>query len=63
MADNVVIIDEDNAGQRFDKFLIRRFPVGGKGFVMMPTSCPCGRKITKLCLRNYERMIEMAEGG
>jgi len=32
-SDNEIIIDEANAGQRFDKFLIRRFPLGGKGFV------------------------------
>ena len=31
--DNTLTIDEDNAGQRFDKFLIRLFPIGGKGFV------------------------------
>ncbi|MCL2704062.1 MAG: RluA family pseudouridine synthase [Defluviitaleaceae bacterium] len=31
--DNTVTIDADSAGQRFDKFLIRLFPAGGKGFV------------------------------
>ncbi|MDR1705085.1 MAG: RluA family pseudouridine synthase [Clostridiales bacterium] len=31
--DNDVYISEDESGQRFDKFLIRRFPAGGKGFV------------------------------
>jgi len=31
--DNIINIDADNAGQRFDKFLIRLFPAGGKGFV------------------------------
>ncbi|MCL1824187.1 MAG: hypothetical protein FWG44_08295, partial [Oscillospiraceae bacterium] len=36
--------------------------VGGKGFVLMPSASPYGRVITPLCLRNYERMVEMAEG-
>lgn len=30
---HMVTINADNAGQRFDKFLIRMFPAGGKGFV------------------------------
>ena len=34
--------------------------VGGKGFVLMPSASPYGRTITPTCLRNYERMIEMA---
>lgn len=34
---------------------------GGRGFVLMPSACPYGRTVTPLCLRNYERMIEMAE--
>ena len=36
--------------------------VGGKGFVLMPSASPYGRNISAVCLRNYKRMIEMAEG-
>jgi hypothetical protein len=34
----------------------------GKGFVLMPSSCPCGRELSGLTLRNYERIIEVVEG-
>ncbi|HVN81107.1 MAG TPA: uroporphyrinogen decarboxylase family protein [Terriglobia bacterium] len=34
----------------------------GKGFVLMPSSCPCGRELSDLALRNYERIIEIVEG-
>ncbi len=33
----------------------------GRGFVLMPSSCPYGRKLTSLSMRNYERMIEIVE--
>ena len=33
----------------------------GKGFVLMPSSCPCGRELSGLTLRNYQRIIEVAE--
>lgn len=35
----------------------------GRGFVLMPSSCPAGRLITPQTLRNYETMVEMAEAG
>lgn len=35
---------------------------GGRGFVLMPSSCPYGRVLSKRALRNYEVMIEEAEG-
>lgn len=33
----------------------------GRGFVLMPTACPLGRKLSENTLRNYEIMVEMAE--
>ncbi|RPJ45395.1 MAG: hypothetical protein EHM21_09405 [Chloroflexi bacterium] len=32
--------------------------VGGRGFVLMPSSCPYGRVLTERALKNYEVMIE-----
>ena len=32
----------------------------GRGFVLMPSSCPYGRRLSPLALRNYETMIEIA---
>lgn len=34
----------------------------GRGFVLMPSSCPYGRVLSPLALANYEKMIEIAEG-
>ncbi len=34
----------------------------GRGFVLMPSSCPCGRKLSARTMRNYERIIELVEG-
>jgi len=34
---------------------------GGRGFVLMPSSCPYGRVLSDTALRNYRRMIEVHE--
>ena len=34
---------------------------GGRGFVLMPSACPYGRKLSALALANYEAMIEEIE--
>jgi uroporphyrinogen-III decarboxylase len=34
----------------------------GRGFVLMPTACPCGRKITPRTLANYRTMVRLATG-
>jgi hypothetical protein len=34
---------------------------GGRGFVLMPSSCPYGRVVTAQALRNYQVMIEEVE--
>ena len=33
----------------------------GRGFVLMPSSCPCGRQLSARTIRNYEKMIELVE--
>jgi hypothetical protein len=33
----------------------------GRGFVLMPSACPYGRKLSALALANYQCMLEMAE--
>lgn len=36
--------------------------VGGRGFVLMPSSCPASRTISPLVVANYEKMVEIVEG-
>ena len=33
----------------------------GRGFVLMPSACPYGRKLPPLALANYRKMVEMVE--
>ena len=33
----------------------------GRGFVLMPSACPYGRKLSDLALRNYEKMVAVVE--
>ena len=33
----------------------------GRGFVLMPSACPYGRKLSALTMRNYEKIIEIVE--
>ena len=33
----------------------------GRGFVLMPSACPFGRKLSTLTLKNYEAMLEICE--
>jgi len=33
----------------------------GRGFVLMPSSCPCGRELSSRTIRNYKKMIELVE--
>lgn len=35
----------------------------GRGFVLLPSGCPYGRKISAQTVTNYETMVEMAERG
>jgi len=35
----------------------------GRGFVLMPSSCPYGRVLSRLALANYRRMVEIVEEG
>jgi Uroporphyrinogen decarboxylase (URO-D) len=33
----------------------------GRGFVLMPSACPYGRKLSALTLKNYEKIVEILE--
>ena len=33
----------------------------GRGFVLMPSACPYGRKLSPLALKNYEKIIEIVD--
>ena len=33
----------------------------GRGFVLMPSACPHGRRLSALAMKNYEQIIEIVE--
>jgi len=50
----------------FEKKVMRALAEGtageGRGFVLMPSSCPYGRRISADTLANYETMVRLAKG-
>jgi hypothetical protein len=63
---NLEISDIENLpteefSERVKRALDEGTAADGKGFVLMPSSCPCGRELSTLTLRNYERIIEIVE--
>ena len=50
----------------FEKVVSRALTEGtagaGRGFVLMPSSCPYGRCITARTMANYETMVRLATG-
>jgi len=65
---NLEISDIENLpADRFAEKIKRAMAEGtagnGRGFVLMPSSCPYGRIISPLAVTNYEKMIEIAAAG
>jgi hypothetical protein len=50
---------------KFDRLVQRTLEEGtavqGRGFVLMPSSSPCGRKLSRRALQNYETMVQRAK--
>ncbi|MCM8829383.1 MAG: hypothetical protein NC824_00040 [Candidatus Omnitrophica bacterium] len=62
---NIEVTDIENLPkEEFEKKVITALREGtegeGRGFILMPTACPYGRKITPLTFANYEKMLELA---
>ena len=63
---NIEISDiETMPAEEFERIVIRTIKEGtcgeGRGFVLMPTACPLGRVLSENTLRNYQKMVELAE--
>ncbi|MGB2821624.1 MAG: hypothetical protein WBF17_11625, partial [Phycisphaerae bacterium] len=64
---NIEIRDVENLPPaEFEKVVAKSLADGtageGRGFVLMPTACPCGRTITPRTMANYETMVRLATG-
>ncbi len=64
---NIEISDIENlAPADFEKVVAGSLREGtdgqGRGFVLMPSACPIGRKITAKTMANYETMVRLATG-
>ncbi len=65
---NIEVSDIENLAPReFERVAARALEDGtrgeGRGFVLMPTSCPYGRTITSNTLENYRTLIRLAQQG
>ena len=65
MFGNVEVADIENTEPNdFEKIVRRAIQDGtsgqGRGFVLMPTACPIGRKITPRTMQNYETIVRNA---
>lgn len=63
---NIEMADIENAEPSdFERLVRRALEAGtkgqGRGFVLMPSACPYGRKVSDRTLRNYETLVEIAE--
>jgi len=63
---NIEVADIENLDPpEFERVATRALADGtageGRGFVLMPTSCPYGRHISERTLRNYETMVRLVE--
>ncbi len=63
---NLEVSDIENlATDRFSEKVKRAVAEGtagsGRGFVLMPSACPCGRQLSPLAMKNYEKIIEILE--
>ena len=56
----------DEAIAEFEKVVAGSLADGtagpGRGFVLMPSACPCGRTIAPRTMANYETMVRLAAG-
>jgi len=64
---NIEVADIENlAPEAFENVVARSLADGtageGRGFVLMPSACPCGRTITPRTMANYETMVRLATG-
>ncbi len=64
---NIEIRDIENLPpDQFEKVVAKSLTDGtagpGRGFVLMPSACPCGRTIAARTMANYETMVRLAAG-
>ncbi len=62
---NIELTDIENTEPaEFEKIVEKSLKDGtngqGKGFVLMPSAAPIGRKITRRIMANYETMVRLA---
>jgi len=63
---NLEIADIENTEpNKFEKLIRRALADGthgdGRGFVLMPSACPYGRRLSKRTMQNYETMVRCVE--
>jgi uroporphyrinogen-III decarboxylase len=62
-ASDIEFLPTDQFAERVKTALDEGTAGAGRGFVLMPSSCPYGRELPIQALRNYEAMVEAVESG
>ena len=60
---DIELLDHDAFREKVRRALREGTNGEGRGFVLMPSASPLGRKVSERALRNYEIMIEEVESG
>lgn len=60
-ANDIEMLSTDAFEEKIKRALDAGTSGGGRGFVLMPSASPYGRKLSDTALRNYEKMIEVVE--
>lgn len=60
-ASDIENLPTDQFTEKIKRAIDEGMSASGRGFVLMPSASPYGRKLSALALRNYEKMIEIVE--
>lgn len=58
---DIEFMDTEAFGKKVEQALTEGTSGEGRGFVLMPSSCPLGRNLSERTLENYRKMVEVTE--
>ena len=58
---DIEILSQDSFAEKVRMAIEEGMKGAGRGFVLMPSACPYGRKLSQKALKNYEKMVDIIE--
>jgi len=62
-ASDIENLPTDQFSERIKRAIDEGTSGTGRGFVLMPSACPCGRELSPLALKNYQKIVEIVDAG